>query len=202
MKKNIRFLLFSAGMVCLFIFSCKKKETEQPQSNSTTTAGTTTGGTTTGGTTTGGTTTGGTTTGGTTSGSSAFTKVRVTGFQIAELEDLEPPLGWDANDGPDVFYIIYKDETNDKIAINGISDIRNNVVEKNLPLIFTFPSPHVINNLDDYFHLSIYDYDGSTDEFITGSSFRFKGSDYANYPTTVEKNYVKCKLKIYIQWFN
>lgn len=192
-------------LILVSIIACKKKteNATENQSSTSTTGTTTTGGTTTGGTTTGGTTTGGTTTGGTTTGGSTvvYKKVKVTGISITEMEDLSSPLGWDPNDGPDVYYKIFGSD-NSTVKVDGFFDLRSNVVPSNLPLNFVFKTPYVIDDLDTFFSLSIYDYDGNTEQKIGGLSFRFGQGDDKNYPSTHTETLAKCKIKYTIIWFN
>jgi len=197
-KKNLINALSVAALLILISGSCKKKTSNSNATpatgSSTTTAGTTTGNTTTGGTTTGGTTTGGTTT-------VTYKKVKVTGFSITEMESLAPPLGWDPNDGPDVYYKIFGSD-NSTVKVNGFFDLRKDVVASDFPLNFVFTTPYVIDDLDTFFSLSVYDYDGNTEEKIGGLSFRFGQGDDKNYPSTHTETLYKCKVKYNIIWFN
>lgn len=133
----------------------------------------------------------------------ALTKVKITKVTVTAMPFTDPSsgAGWDNSNGPDVFFNIVN-STN--VILNGPSSKFSDVLISNLPLIWTYSNPYIINDLSSSIFIDLWDYDSlDPDDYINYVGFTMASytSGASPYPSSVTNTQNGITVKLDLIWY-
>ena len=126
--------------------------------------------------------------------------INIKKLKLVSYPQTEPSgTGWDFTSGPDIYWKLMNE---DYSTTYFISEVYNDVVFNDLPLIYTEDLPYGIEGLDKIYTILFFDDDFDEDDYMDGYYFDLSGVN--TYPSvlTFSDSNSDLEFDLYVQWAN